>query len=568
MAKEVLFKDPLMPVENDPNQYRQRDLSQTLFFRVACRTFGPPKSRTRRIIAPPMDKFESGKPKPEEMFLESPESSVKPDTDKRTPIHGRESSMSCADWISERKKFRTQLDNMGDVANWLQGKSLLTEIEVRMQETMSEERSKSQKSQTTIQDGDSEQHVVRSPQIQFTKPTIHQPSPEALGLLDSYLHQRRLRLVDLYNQTDKNKREKISSKDLKAVRKEAKLPISDLEAENLVISLSSKMPNSINYKELSRGRNSWRKENAEEHNRNISSKSVGYIKSQEGRRHLDRKKKNTSALSGSQAIPESTSTETPLDHSDQTVCSKSQLLEVPPINLGEMRPLSYEDMEEIGKMYKERRRRAKSNTRLLDWLEQCRLVRSGNAAVDSHSLPSTVGEEMGDLVEQHRRKCLQNYHKILKLCQEYRIPLSERILERALLFPGDKLISASGQHLSFRQPGTATFSLKDLTKPKSAGKEDSQCSLEIDTKLQKSIPSRTPYPPKSYVRKVKTKVRSNLKNKTDTLNCWITFEKFQQMTCNLRRRYPHCFLTSEDNAFWPGQLLDKLRVYLPQAEPS
>ncbi|KAM8930823.1 EF-hand calcium-binding domain-containing protein 12 [Pelodytes ibericus] len=556
MAKEVSFEEAHSSLSRDLKLYRQRDLRQTLFFKVASRTFGPPKSRLRRIIAPPMESRECERSERERVAPVLPNSRENPDRQVRESVIPEiDPTPSCTDWISERKKLRSQLDSMGDVEKWLLGKPSLTETEVRVQDRISEERSKSQKSHATSQVTVSRNQCVNTPRIQ-------QPSPEALAILDRYLHQRRMRLVDLYNQTDKNKMKTIYSKDLKAVRKEAQLPLSNLQVENLIVSLSSKSPNCIEYKELSRGRYVWGKENVVEHHRNMMAKSVGYFLSPEDHKPSHANVQSVSVQSGSfQDVREGSSLSSGLGSS----YSRSQFLQVPPTILEEMRPVSYEDMEEMGKAYREGKRRAKSHTRLLDWLEQCRLVRSGNPAVDAHSLPSTFGGEMADLVDQYRRQCLQQYHTILKLCHVHRVCLSEKLLERALLYPGDKLIQASGYHLNIRQPGINTFSIKDLPRARSSKGEASHGGLEMDAERKRGIPSKTPYPPRAYVKRVKVRVRGDMKGKTETLSCWTTFEKFQEMICNLKRRFPYYFRTSEDNAFWPGHLVDKLRIYLPQA---
>ncbi|XP_044158162.1 EF-hand calcium-binding domain-containing protein 12 [Bufo gargarizans] len=557
MAREVSFQD--LTTDNGPTRWKERDLSQTWFFKVACRTFGPPKSRTRQIIAPPMEKLESGA---EELSGETSAASrnvfkSQADRTRRTeePSHA---GRSIADWISERKKFRNQLDNMGDVERWLQGKPELTDLERRVRDKMAEgTQAGGPMSLGNTQDMDEERSVSKSAQRRVITPIIQQPSPEALAILDYYLNQRRLRLVDLYNQTDKSKKKEISSQDLKSVRKEAKIPISDMQFDDLVVSLGSKNPNHINYKELSVGRHLWWKKTRDERKNGVSVDSAAV----------------RCFLPPGDVHPEPSPSET-LDslmdskwrsrqvNSVQSDSSKSRFLQVPPVSLDEMRPLSYEDMEEIGKNYRERRRRAQSNTRLLEWLEQCRLVRTGNAAVDAHALPSTLGEEVAELVEQFRRQGLQQYHKILKLCQTYGVPLTETLLERALLYPGDKLVCESEEHLQLRQPGTALRSKDD-------GVNNGVTSSPEVTRTVKKWKNSSetysgPYPPEKYVKRVKRKVRGKKNDRRETVECWTTFEQFEEMSRNLRHRFPHCFYTADDDAFWPGQLLEKLCIYLPK----
>ncbi|XP_053544938.1 EF-hand calcium-binding domain-containing protein 12 [Bombina bombina] len=590
-------------VDDDLKMYKQRDLSQTYFFKVASRTFGPPKSRRRCIIAPPMENCEL-REDTKIILQEIPSNKTISDIEKATNQE-RDVRQERADWISERRKLRAQLDSMGDLKTWLQGKPLLTELETLILDRITEETPKSPVSQVTSQDMDTEHFYPKSPPCRRSTPSIRRPHPDALGILDHYLHRSRLRLVDLYNQTDKSKMKKISSQDLKAVRKEANMPISDLQFDDLVISLSKKNPNVINYKELSRGRDSWRKEKKEERKTHRSSKSVSFPQHLEDIRKVSTERPLSPGISGSFDLLKDTRAESATHYSES---SRSQFLQVPPVNLEEKRPLTYEDMEEIGKMYRERRRRGMSNTRLLDWLEKCRVVRTGNTAVDGHSLPSTLGDEMGETVEQYRRQDLQQYYKILKLCQSYRVPLSEKLLERALLYPGDKLICDAGQHLNFRQPGRtplqpeyiygrqqvaraeqdrrSLYTQSEDTRSSSilsrepctpdARVSQAQAKARDDTQdnhntgemfikpAQIKEKSGAPYPPNSYVRRVRAKVRGSKKAEPRTLNCWTTFEQFQEMSRNLKRRFPHIFLTTDYNAFWPGQVLDKLCIYLPK----
>ncbi|KAG8436050.1 hypothetical protein GDO86_007232, partial [Hymenochirus boettgeri] len=583
MAKEVTF---LESRDEKAGQYGQRDLRKTFFFKVACKTFGPPKSRTRQIIAPSMEKLELGISLPEGGLHGVPSITYKDPGDL-----SQEGTLtkSCSDWISERKEFRSQLDNMGDLKKWMKGKCFLNELESRVEQRITEKRSQSHmsffSSYDMIVSGISQNAArsnIKSAQSPLVRPSIQQPNPEYLGILDQYLRKRHLRLVDLYNQTDKRKIKKISSNDLKAVRKEAAIPASDLQIDNLVISLSNKDSNYINYKDLSRGRYQWKMQNrnGSEHQMPIKLRKTSIL-------HVE-KEQDVAQLGAvvsdlKDEIGSSQDVSLPCSR-DQSEGNRSPFLQVPLVNLGERRPLSYEDMEDIGKDYRETKRKAKSNTRLLEWLEQCRVVRTGDVAVDSHSVPSTLEDEMGELTDKYRRHCLQQYHQILKLCQSYGLYLSESLMEKALLYPGDKLICNSGQHLHLRQPGTVSANRKDFTACKppkmrchKSGQEarsysrkvNKQSSIVID--MNQRIHSTVPYPLEKYVKQVRSKVRGKAELEIEPMKCWITYEQFLKMISNVRKRHPHCFLTTEDNAFWPGQLLDKLCIYLPeksQKEPT
>ncbi|XP_077132843.1 EF-hand calcium-binding domain-containing protein 12 [Ranitomeya variabilis] len=577
MAKEVSFLD--QTPNNGPTGWRERDLAQTRFFRAACRTFGPPKSRTRRIFAPSMEKLEAerqefkGETNVDSRGLHKSQADGSRVMEEPSPA-----ARSLSDWILDRKNLRSQVDNMGDVEKWLQGKSELTDLEKRVRKKMVERREESRASRDDTGDVDEEVSASKSAQRSRVTPSIQQPSPEALAIMADYLHQRRLRLVDLYNQTNKRKKKEISSHDLKSVRKEAMIPISDLQFDDLVVSLGIKHPNHVNYKELSVGRHLWWK------NTRAERKSGGLVthdKAQWFPPPGDARHEASVSVTLDGSFFSRCRSHPP--HSAPSDSSKSHFLQVPPISLDEMRPLSYEDMEEIGKNYRERRRRAQSNTRLLEWLEQCRLVRSGNAAIDGHALPSTLGEEAAERVEKFRRQGLQQYYQILKLCQARGVPLTETLLERALLHPGDKLICESKEHLQLRQPGTALRpkrTTRRATSPEAArtgktmrsspesGRIFSAKSEDKEEEVSRISVGEAPYPPQEYVKWVKRKVRGKKKDRTETLKCWTTFEEFEEMSRTLRHRFPHSFCTSDDNAFWPGQMLEKLRIYLPKVSDA
>ncbi|XP_078518518.1 EF-hand calcium-binding domain-containing protein 12 [Lissotriton helveticus] len=642
--KEVSYEDGASKEEPSSldmaKKYKERDLSQTHFFRIAARTFGPPKSRRRIIVAPPMEKPPS----------EGTQVTLPSDVSQRRPflallcgmetpdeelgqLQGTDGVVSsdgigdCRAWISQRKKFRAELENLGNVKKWLRSKPLLTELEEKILETMEAQHQAQQETALPPPEEDLTSPEPKSSRDRSITPSIQRPCPEAFSILDRYLQDNRLRLVDLYNRTDKTKKKKISSSDLKAVRKEANIPLNDGQLDDLVIFLGSEDADSINYKELAVGRRSWKQENPEWQHQ------LKKPKSEEGR------------------------------------------------------PLTYEDMEEIGKMYRERRRTRKS--RLKDLVDHCGVVKSGNAAIDKHSMPSTLGPEHGDMVNHFRREVLLEYMDILQLCHKYDIPLSEELLEQALLYPGDKQLLDSEQLLRLKQPGTSllpsanlrphlyaggrtshlprgtetshlrpatgtsspgtqtshlrpatwtsppvtqTFHLRPATgtsspvtqtshlrpatwtsppgtqtshlrpatgiSPKTHGKSrlsalpsgEGPSVSSSDAFKKQSFDvlgggksrlhmSRKPdyqdtefsssYPTRKHARKVKSLVRGKYhSDHNSTLKCWTTFEEYQEMTKNLKRKFPHLCSAPHVNAFWPGHLLDKLRIYIPHLTPT
>lgn len=66
----------------------------------------------------------------------------------------------------------------------------------------------------------------------------------------------------------------------------------------------------------------------------------------------------------------------------------------------------------------------------IEWKEKCRLVRSGDAPVDEHCLPSTTEGDMGALVDHYRRNAVVNYLNCSKQCKERNICLTDKALQR------------------------------------------------------------------------------------------------------------------------------------------
>ena len=58
------------------------------------------------------------------------------------------------------------------------------------------------------------------------------------------------------------------------------------------------------------------------------------------------------------------------------------------------------------------------------------LSTSGDATIDGHSAPSTLGGETGAMVDKFRQLKLKEYNDIVKLCKLNSVPLTEDLLKR------------------------------------------------------------------------------------------------------------------------------------------
>lgn len=192
-------------------------------------------------------------------------------------------------------------------------------------------------------------------------------------------------------------------------------------------------------------------------------------------------------------------------------------LELPPVNTEpERRHLSCDEMEEIGKNLRERKRWEKNKDSPIEWKEKCRMVRSGDGPIDEHCLPSTVEADLGELVDRYRRNAVTSYLKSSKLCKERNVHVAEPTLQKALLHPGDKIIKEGEDVRKIRQPGgyysTGCADASSRGSTSRSGTASGSQAKEAENR----------HPQRSKMQK------------------------------------------SSDNNFWPGHLLDKLCLYFPE----
>ena len=106
-----------LPIEEQLQYYRQRDLRKVKVYKLAASLWGAPESRTRRIIAPPMEKVSNQRdvkinsysaPSLQTCSVLQPQ---KPRAKEPTPEEieaqkAEERKEKYRNWMAERKKFR------------------------------------------------------------------------------------------------------------------------------------------------------------------------------------------------------------------------------------------------------------------------------------------------------------------------------------------------------------------------------------------------------------------------------------------------------------------------------
>ncbi|XP_029851890.1 EF-hand calcium-binding domain-containing protein 12 isoform X2 [Aquila chrysaetos chrysaetos] len=417
-------------------------------------------------------------------------------------------------WVEERKQLRSRLESITDVGKWLMGKPARSGQEERVWERIKgcrADRRAESKSAVTRSLGRSPP-ASGQPWQGGHPPHIHAPYPPALVTLHNLLRKQKLTMVDTFKRAGMDRR-KITRADFVHVIKATKVPISDKDLETVIIFLaSSKRGDFISNEDLIECQKQWLE--------------MMKGQSRETKTGVQAQFHTTTCTAVSCVTPAGGKAKEMKPRAPTEPKTQLMLLEVPPVNTEpERRYLSYDEMEEAGKQFRDRRRWKKDKDGPLEWKEKCRLVRSGDAAVDEHCLPSTAEGDLGALVDQYHRDCFLSYLKSLKLCRGPNSRLTELVLQKALLHPGDKVIREGEATRQIRQPGGYYTKARD--------------------------------PAPSPVSTSRSRTASG-KQAKEAENRQFQRNKMQMKFAHVSK--------SNDNNFWPGHLLDKIRLYLPETE--
>ncbi|XP_032187114.1 EF-hand calcium-binding domain-containing protein 12 isoform X2 [Mustela erminea] len=336
-------------------------------------------------------------------------------------------------WLSQRLKLRQNLESFGDTEKWLQNKPCLTPSEAKVLNMIRKEHEAHLLACLTPTRATKSPRPSRRP-----VPQLRLPKPSALTTLYSYLRSRKMKILEIFGKVDWGENQRISREEFMAALKAVGVPLKNEEMEDVVIYLSSLGKcNNITMDILANTYKQW----SLGEQRSTLSTAREYYRSTKHRGSLQSASKNQ------------------VDLAPQPC--KMDLLTVPLVDTHmEARPMTLEEMEDVGKRYRERKRQHKLKIPSIQYLERCRLVRSGNKHFDEHCLPSTLHGEMRELVDMSRRDNFLVYLQCHKLCEYYGLPLTEDILMKALLYPGDKIIFQKDQVRPIRQPGGYYSDLK------------------------------------------------------------------------------------------------------------
>nr|XP_056702817.1 EF-hand calcium-binding domain-containing protein 12 [Euleptes europaea] len=586
--KESSEPNPDEFIQHCFKRFKYREKHPNAFMKLKPSRFGPAAPRRRILIAPPMQ----GTSLPSARLLSPEPVGQKQETFPakehlkevaKIPTEGDEMKELSA-WIEERKKLQNLLNKCEDVESWLLGKESHSEQEASILRKIREPR-EVKKAQMKVQlTAASSVEPLSAKKPKKTLPLIAAPYPESLITLQNLLRDHKSRLVDIFNKEDRTKTMKFKRADFIRIIERTKVPISKNDLEDAVIYLTStKKGNYITNSDLVECQKIWLEYLREQWRQTKEAKPGGV-----GERVCPPANQKVGLMTPKRL--QSSCSKSKLGPSQK---AKSNYLEVPPINTEPDRMhLSYTKMEEVGKRYREVRRRLKRKTNPLEWAEKCRVVKTGDQAVDGHCMMSTIEGDMGELVDHHRMACHLVWFQCVKLCEQYGVPLSEKLLKRALLYPGDKLLNYKGTRQKLRQPGgyyeaykqqESSSSSRSRSRSKSREKSKSppkekrrarQRRMEERVPQEKSMRGRW----RSYrefrnlMRGHSKRLRLAAQNLLNEKSCRKLTEQSQRefknlfMERELRKMFDFLNPKTDANSFWPGHLLDKLRLYLPQME--
>ncbi|XP_040595205.1 EF-hand calcium-binding domain-containing protein 12 isoform X2 [Mesocricetus auratus] len=412
-------------------------------------------------------------------------------------------------WLSQRAKLRRQLETFGDVKKWLENKPHITPSEAKVLLMIRQEQRAPIDAITS----------TRKPKGQAPRPVYNSlpqlrlPKPSVLADLYSYLRSRKIKILEVFNRVEHGENQLISREEFIMALKAIGVPLKNQELEDIIIYLGSLgKQNAITTDALANTYKQW----SLAQQRSTLPTAKEYYKLTGKRASLKHTQQKQQAVPAPQP-------------------PKMDLLTVPEVDTKmEGRPMTEEDMEDAGKRYRERRRRCKLCFPSIQYMESCRLVRSGTKPFDEHCLPSTISGDTEMLVNRARRDAFLVYLRCWELCEAYGLPLTEDILMRALLYPGDKIISLNEEVRPIRQPGGYYVDEKIVYSLSGFG-------------IQGLYMLGEKKPDKKTSKKLKK----------------MHFQEFEEFTGKLKAKKLSGLSSTHPNHFWPGHLLDKLRLYLP-----
>ncbi|XP_028398028.1 EF-hand calcium-binding domain-containing protein 12-like [Dendronephthya gigantea] len=432
-------------------------------------------------------------------------------------------------WVKERKRLRRDLDQCEMVSDWLQSKPNLTEVEQRVQDSLTKISDKIPASRIKNRETSNGGQVFFNNYDSRFAPVINQPLPVAFATINEYLAKKRLRFYDLFVQADRDKDWHVNRDELKDVMKQHRIPLKDAEIDQFIQALDENNDDVLEYKELVHGRDL-------------------FILSERIKKHLGEEDAVIEPSDNLGIIQGDT-----LNCTNQIAVqfSSQSLLSLPGVSSSDhIFTTSDQDGEKRLKRQKKREKH-RQKTRSPEKAER---------------ESSTMGGVTGVLVDAFQRQKENEYEKILELCHLHGIPLSKNLLERVLLHPEDRDLDTCIS--SLKPSDRYLMSEKDLYRrlePSNAPGHAERGGRKFSKSKRKiNFYSCHVYPPAASVtpKSERMNLSSGPANISRKADCWMTYEEYCNLTRHLDSRFDKSWKPTEEDSYWPSYVLDKVRLYL------
>ncbi|XP_064604697.1 EF-hand calcium-binding domain-containing protein 12-like isoform X2 [Liolophura sinensis] len=519
-SKDISFElqrlfDPFnldhIPEEKRMKRFRQRNMAHVRHYKAAVKFFGAPHSRRRILIAPSMEtpmRHRTGEYMNKVLYPDPPILSTDMKPAEGDVAFPRETPQWLVDsqvetdtieehqkWIKERQQLRSDLNNMGLTQAYLERKPDKSPQEKALMQKMIED------SKPVLPSPKQTPESHLSPDPGKAIPTVKLPSPKALMILEHFMQEKKIRLLDLFTAVDKDKNWTISRDEFMKAMKIHKVPLTEELAEDLVLALDTDCSDELDYRELSKGMDRFRRERRENKRKDMdqhldltlsSLSRTPSFGSRQGRKQNLRSGKSSPALfhfeaknspadmcktygspqheSSRVTTPEFSPREHIVTPFDKTTLSKVQ--EVPssvsttekpksagksssnscastPTQLALPEPDLRPEQFVLG-----------SDEAMVDHIKVTRsiltasakgrkaksdrdirypsVIKIGDKAIDNHSMFSQLDGDSGELMNRFRQEKLREYYAVRALCQERGVNLTKELLDKVLLHPPDK----------------------------------------------------------------------------------------------------------------------------------
>ena len=252
-----------------------------------------------------------------------------------------------------------------------------------------------------------------------------------MAIIDNFLKQNCLRLVDLFSQFDKNKDWHVSEAEFRYAIQLAKMPITEQQLENLILALDRNEDGMLDYKELVRGRKSLQAV-VREQKKGKEEKIKRDSSIEEKIRHDSSIEERISRAST--ASVESELARFSVSSAEEAMCpSPVSRLSVPDVALTETIELTEEQRSEMKsalRAKKQEKQRAKQLRLRQGKIEAARRSVTFSERVDRHLAPSTVRGPTGQVINDMRHQLKREYDESVNLCRMHGVKLTRELLEK------------------------------------------------------------------------------------------------------------------------------------------